>query len=302
MNEKTNESKTPEDEPEPALVIDGRGVFDRGWHKSRNSEELAHLDSARAAACAALMVLLPVLGSSMLDTAYRRALFAWDSGFHKTTKPRKPKPEGFVEDFEYFKQIVATLAGGAYHSAPHHEADDVVATVAARGHRVCIVSGDKDLQQLVNRQVAYYCLNKKSLLSAQHIMERWDLRHPSHLAVRLAVVGDPQDGIGGVEKWGEKKWTPKIMATAPAQCDLGGLVEHVAGVIPADQVDNFYRSLEATLLQTDVPNVPEPAPLLSVALEYLEDEGLTEISRNYARYIGDLRGSEPSESAVDREY
>lgn len=302
MNVIINESTAlPEDE-EPALLIDGRGVFDRGWHKSRNSEELAHLDSSRAAACSALMVLLPILGSSLLDEAYRRALFAWDSGYHKTTKPRKPKPEGFVEDFEYFKQVVSTLVGGAHMTAPHHEADDVVATVAARGQRVCIVSGDKDLQQLVSRKVAYYCLNKKSLLSAQHIMERWDLRHPSHLAVRLAVVGDPQDGIGGVEKWGEKKWTPRIMDTAPVQCDLGALIEHVAGVIPANQIDNFYSSLEATLLQTDVPNVPEPLPLLSVPLEYLEDEGLTEIRRNYARYIGDLRGSEPAESEVDREY
>ena len=83
---------------------------------------------------------------------------------------------------------------------------------------------------------------------------------------------------------------------------MGALVEHVANVIPADQVDNFYTSLEATLLQTDVPGVPEPAPLLSVPLDYLEDEGLMDIRRNYARYIGDLRGSEPAESDVDREY
>lgn len=300
----SRKTETPPGET-PALLIDGRGIFDRGWHASRRSEELAHLDSGRAAACSALMVLLPILGSVHLDETYRHALFAWDGGFHKTNKPRKPKPPGFTEDFEYFKQVVRTLVGGAHCTPPAHEADDAVATAAARAatqkRRACVVSGDKDLQQLVNLYVTYYCLNKKSLLSAQSIMERWNLHHPSHLAVWLAVVGDLQDGISGVEKWGEKKWTPRIMATAPQPCGLGELVEHVAGVIPANQVENFYASLEATLLQTDVPHVPEPGPLLSVPLDFLEDEGLAPIQRNYARYIGDLRGSESVASAVDRD-
>lgn len=304
---RTTETSTSEAEaPPPVLLIDGRSIFDRGWHAAQRSEELAHLDSARAATCSAFMVLLPILGSTHLDENYRHALFCWDAGFHKTVKPRPPKPESFAADFDHFKRMVRLFVGGAHVALTTHEADDVVATAAFRatsqGRRACVVSGDKDLQQLVSRQVAYYDLNRKTLLSAQSIMDRWDLRHPSHLAVRLAVVGDHHDGIGGVEKWGEKKWTPKIMATAPVPCDLAMLVEHVATVIPPAQIDNFYTSLNATLLQTDVPGVPEPEPLVAMPLDLIEEEGLSPIQRNYAHYLGDLRGTESVASDVDREY
>ncbi len=310
MSEKTR-TTTASETPvvaDPALIVDIRGVFDRGWHASRTSEELAHLDSSHAAACAALMVLLPILGSGRLDEQYKRCLFAWDGGFHKTDKPRKPKPDNFREDLAYFKYILPALVGGAHFTAGDAEADDVVSTVAVRlsegGTHCCVVSGDKDLQQLSNRMVTYYCLNKKSILSSQHIMDKWNINHPSHLAVRLAVEGDPGDGINGVDRWGKKAWDDRIMKGAAAKIELSDLIGRVEDLIPKEQLPNFRASIDATLLRVDVPGVPDPEPLHSAPMAVLEDEGLDHTRNLYARFIGDLSGDTAADSVsdVDREY
>jgi 5'-3' exonuclease len=271
---------------EPALLFDARSLFDRGYYASLTSEELAYLPGHKAAACAALMVLLPLLGDDhRLDQAYRRALFCWD-GARKTAKPRRPKPPDFYPALDYFQRLLPTLVGGAHATPPDHEGDDAVATAAMRvtvaGGWCCVVSGDKDLQQLVNRHVAYYCLNRRSLLSSRFIMDHYGLTHPSQLAVWLAVVGDPGDGIAGVRGWGKVRMR-KLLAAAPPGETLGQLVERVAVTIPDAEVGAFYQALEHTLLNLDVPDIPAPGPLVLAPVELLKDEGLDHVLTPYAR-------------------
>ncbi len=292
---------SPSDGSEPALVFDARSVFDRGFYASLTSDELAHLPRDRAAACAALMVLLPLLSGARLDLVYRRAVFCWD-GARKTAKPRKPKPPGFDEALNYFRGLLPALVGGAHVTPPEHEGDDAVATAAVReaaaGRSCCVVSGDKDLQQLVSRRVAYYCLNRKSLLSPQFVMEQWKIQHPSHLAVWLAVVGDPGDGIAGVHQWGKVKMG-RLLEEIPAGSTLEQVIERVVAAIPRDQAENFYQSLNDTLLNVEVPGIPEPALLNPAPLAFLEDEGLEHINNMFARFVGEFRDDPDARSAVD---
>jgi hypothetical protein len=313
MDQRSEPERQPsltEPEVSQALIVDVRGAFDAGWHASRRAEDLAHLPSEQAAATAVMNKLLAVLSGSQLDGVYRRVLFAWDGGFHKTVKPRLPKPEDFKADLAYFQGLLQQLLGGTHYIATTCEADDAVATAAwteARGGRhCCVVSGDKDLQQLACRDITYYCFNRKSILPVRYILDKWDLKHPAQLAVRLAVVGDPQDGIPGVAKWGDKKWSDKIMKTFAGQ-SLPELVEHVATVIPAEQVEPFYQSLDATLLNDQVEGVPEPTELVLQPLEFLDELGLDGTIRSrYARFIGEWRvlGDTPANvtSDADREY
>lgn len=297
----------------PALIIDTPSIFATGFYASQKSDEVAHLDMDRRAACCALAMLLPIIGGWRLEQTYTRVLFCWD-GKRKTDKKRSDKPEGYHEALDYFKGVVSKLFGGTSCTPPNFESDDAVATaairMAERGVPCCVVSGDKDLHQLIGGTIRYYCIGKKSMLTAQHICERRNLYQPCQIAVWLAVVGDSNDGIGGVVQWGEKRWKDRIFAALDPKDDLATVIAKVEQIIPLDQVQNFYTSLENTLLHTEVPDVPEPGEIKLVALDVLDEEGVDHVRSLYARMIGEFGNTEEmreydrrtSASEADREY
>ncbi|MDE2293481.1 MAG: 5'-3' exonuclease, partial [Elusimicrobia bacterium] len=84
---------------------------------------------------------------------------------------------------------------------PGYEADDLMATLAARGvrdgMRVVIVSGDKDALQLVDDKVKVWNEAKKVLFDAGKVEEKFKVR-PDQLVDYLAIVGDASDNVKGV--------------------------------------------------------------------------------------------------------
>ena len=91
------------------------------------------------------------------------------------------------------------------------EADDVIATLARkavlRGMHVTIVSGDKDLLQLVGPRVRVLSVlgrtGEKIVYDEAKVRERWGVE-PEQIADVLALMGDSIDNIPGVKGVGEK--------------------------------------------------------------------------------------------------
>ncbi|MBI3296760.1 MAG: DNA polymerase I [Elusimicrobia bacterium] len=84
---------------------------------------------------------------------------------------------------------------------PGFEADDLMATLAARGVgeglRVVLVSGDKDALQLVDDKVKVWNEAKGVLFDASKVTEKFKVR-PDQLVDYLAIVGDASDNVKGV--------------------------------------------------------------------------------------------------------
>jgi DNA polymerase-1 len=87
------------------------------------------------------------------------------------------------------------------------EADDVMGTVAmkmwSRGYPVVIVSGDKDLAQLVREGVCIYDMANDLWLDESGVRERYGV-YPCQIPDLLALRGDAVDNIPGVEGIGPK--------------------------------------------------------------------------------------------------
>ena len=95
-------------------------------------------------------------------------------------------------------------------SFPGQEADDVMATLAARGaadgFEVRIVTTDKDARQLISDRVTLYnCRSGKSMGVAE-LAEEWGVR-PDQVTDFQGLVGDTSDNIPGVPKVGPKAAT-----------------------------------------------------------------------------------------------
>ncbi|MHB1875200.1 MAG: 5'-3' exonuclease [Streptosporangiaceae bacterium] len=126
---------------------------------------------------------------------------------------------------------VLAAAGVCQAHADGYEADDVIGTLARRaGQPVEIVTGDRDLFQLVDDERAVRVLYtgrgiaKLEVLDEAAVTSRYQI--PSHgYAAFAALRGDPSDGLPGVAGVGEK--------TAAALVRQFGTVEAMLAAIDA---------------------------------------------------------------------
>ncbi len=128
--------------------------------------------------------------------------------FEEYKANRSEPPDDLVPQFAQIDQLVKLLR---FHSfrAPGYEADDLIATLTKRwcessqDHRVVIVTGDKDLMQLVNDQVSIWDTMKQKVYGHDEVIEKFGVT-PEQIQDYLALVGDSSDNIPGVPSIGPK--------------------------------------------------------------------------------------------------
>ena len=90
---------------------------------------------------------------------------------------------------------------------PGYEADDIIGTLAGRfsrnGGRVVVVTGDKDLMQVVTGQVTLLDTMKGKVSGIPDVIERFGVP-PERVTDILGLAGDSSDNIPGVPGIGEK--------------------------------------------------------------------------------------------------
>jgi 5'-3' exonuclease len=123
--------------------------------------------------------------------------------------PGEAEPPGLAEQVPIIFDTLDAL-GVAALGAPEHEADDVIATLAERATMaVDVVSGDRDLFQLIDDDRAVRVLytargvNKLEVMDAAAVRKRYGIA-PSQYADFATLRGDPSDGLPGVPGIGEK--------------------------------------------------------------------------------------------------
>jgi DNA polymerase-1 len=123
---------------------------------------------------------------------------------------RKPMPDDLLPQIEPVEKMARAL-GLPVIEIPGMEADDVMATLACRGERdgfeVVLVSGDKDLVQLVSDQVKVLAPLRRgdeyAWIDRQAVIQKWGVP-PERVVDVLALLGDTIDNVPGVSGIGEK--------------------------------------------------------------------------------------------------
>jgi len=135
-------------------------------------------------------------------------------------KARRPDmPEDLVQQIPYIKRLIGAFNIPIF-EVPGYEADDILATIAkkgaAQGFAVFIVTGDKDMLQIVNERIKVYDPLKDAVLDASYVMERFGIA-PDRIPEFMALTGDAIDNIPGVKGIGEK--TARELLTRFASLD-----------------------------------------------------------------------------------
>ena len=171
---------------------------------------------------------------------------------------RAKMPEDLRPQIERIRQMVDTF------NIPRlemegFEADDVLGSAAKwaakKGLGVKIVTGDRDLLQLVNeRTIVYLAGDDKNFITAQDVLDKLHVR-PEQVVDYKALVGDKSDNIPGVAGVGEKT-TENLLAKYGT---LDNIYAHLDEIEPRWRnkleagKDSAYMSYKLAAIRTDLP-------------------------------------------------
>ena len=156
--------------------------------------------------------------TSILKTNPKKILVAFDAGkktfrhdICETYKDgRRPMDDEMRMQIPYIKKYL-DLVGVSRYEIPMYEADDIIGTMAKeceeKGYKVNIYSSDKDLLQLVTKNITVYKtrkgINDLEEYNIEHFIEEYGF-DPIKMIDLKALMGDASDNLPGIKGVGEK--------------------------------------------------------------------------------------------------
>jgi DNA polymerase-1 len=172
---------------------------------------------------------------------------------------RKPMPDDLVPQVPLIKDVVRGFSICVLEKQGT-EADDLIGTLTIRagdkGWRTVIISGDKDLLQLVNENVTMIDTMKDKTYDADAVKEKFGVG-PDKVVEMLGLMGDTSDNIPGVPGIGPK--------TAQRLIEEYGTVENV--IKNAENLKNvklresFRKHAEQARLSRQLANIRKDIPI-----------------------------------------
>jgi len=173
---------------------------------------------------------------------------------------RDKTPEDLHAQIPHIEKLLEALGIACFHK-DGFEADDIIATLVRRceqdGRRCVIISGDKDLMQLVGDSVTVLKPDKSETLAhcgIEEVKVHWGVV-PAQMLDFLSLIGDSSDNILGVKGIGPKT-AVKLLEHYGT---LDSIYEHIDSVPNAVQKkliagkEDAYFSKKLITLVSDVP-------------------------------------------------
>jgi DNA polymerase-1 len=256
-------------EPDPAArvyLIDGSGYVYRAFHA------LPGLHTSRGLPTNAVLGFANMLAKLLREERPRQVAVVFDAPgetFRDTMyaaykENRAPVPDELRPQIGYIRKIVDALRLPVI-QVSGVEADDVIGTLARqaneRGLETVIVTGDKDMMQLVDERTTLLDEMRDRRFGVAEVRERFGVDPPLVPDV-LGLMGDSIDNIPGVTGIGEKTAMALVGRFGPVEAVLERLNEvEGSGLRGAKKIrealareaDTARLSKELATIKRDVP-------------------------------------------------
>jgi len=171
---------------------------------------------------------------------------------------RPPMPKDLVPQIPYIHKLVEAFRIPVF-VQEGQEADDVIATLALKavkeGMDITIVTGDKDILQLVGPHIKVYDTLKDKIYEPSDVEERFGVP-PGRMIEIMGLMGDTADNIPGVPGIGEKTAQVLIKQYGTIESVLAHALEITKPKLRQSLLEFSHLarlSRELALLHTDVP-------------------------------------------------
>lgn len=174
---------------------------------------------------------------------------------------RKETPEELKCQFAISREFLDA------HNIPHYElegyeGDDIIGTIATKaaqaGYQVSIMTGDKDMMQLVNEHVYVYKRNTKTksddVITPESFYDKYGLK-PDQVRDLLGLMGDSADNIPGIKGVGEKT-ALKLLHQYETIENLKEHVNEIKGKMGEKIRDNIEMGIQSKQIATILTDIP----------------------------------------------
>ncbi len=172
---------------------------------------------------------------------------------------RAAMPDDLQVQIPYIKELVRAFNICSF-EIPGVEADDIIASAARilsrKGYKVIVVSGDKDLLQLVDDRIVVWEPMKDRVMDAQAVRDKYNVG-PDQLLDCFALMGDSSDNIPGVPSIGPKTAESLINQYG----SLEGIYDRIAEMKKTKTRERLIDNREAAFLSRDLIRLKEDLPL-----------------------------------------
>ena len=267
------------------VLIDGHAILYRAYHALPTSltTSTGQIVNAVYGFTSMLLRVVAELKPTHLIVVFDTPEPTFRNKLYKEYQIQRPKadPE-FISQIDVVKKVVREMNISIF-ECPGFEADDVIGTLAHQASdfteediETIIVTGDRDMLQLVNEQIKLYMpvkgLSLSKLYGEKEVEERMGVT-PSQIIDYKGLVGDPSDNYPGIAGIGPKSAEKLLAAWGTLKniyvhlSDIDGktaqkLVEHKASALLSKQLATIATDapvtfdLEACILKNfDRPNV-----------------------------------------------
>jgi DNA polymerase-1 len=242
-------------------LIDGNSYLYRAFHA------LPYLSNSRGQPTNAILgftqMLLKVLREKDPDyvaVAFDHKGKTHRHGVYEEYKiHRPPMPDALSLQLPYIFRLVEAFRLPLL-MMEGYEADDILATLATRGKekgfQVTLVTGDKDVLQLVGPSVRVYDSMREVVVGEEEVRRRFGV-DPDKVVEIMGLMGDASDNIPGVPGIGEK--------TASSLIREYGSIEALREALPHLErrklKENLERYLDLALLSRQLATLRTDLPL-----------------------------------------
>lgn len=196
------------------LLVDGSALIHRAYHA------MPELSNARGEQIGAVYGVARMLMRAIRDLSASHVVVALDRSeptFRKELfigyQANRPQTEdALIEQFDKTRELLAAMKMVVLDKAGF-EADDIIGTLSKIAvekkmfESIVIVTGDRDLMQLVNEEVNLYMpirgMSEAELVDENRVIERLGVR-ADQIVDYKALVGDGSDNYPGVHGVGPK--------------------------------------------------------------------------------------------------
>lgn len=266
------------DQPRRLYLIDGSSYIYRAYFAIR------HLSNSKGFATNAVFGFINMLLKVVREHAPDHLAVIFDAKgptFRKEIYPeykanRAKMPEDLVPQIPIIKEVVRAFNMPAIEKAGY-EADDIIATLAkkfaAEGLEITVVTGDKDLMQIVSDRIRLLDTMKDKVSGLEEVAERFG-GTPDKVIEVQALAGDSSDNIPGVPGIGEKTAVKLIREFGTLENLLAHSAE-VKGKMGEKLREFAEQALLSKRLATLVEDLPLELDYSSFALSEPNREALT---------------------------
>lgn len=194
------------------MLVDGSAIVHRAYH---SMPPLTRSDGTPTGAVqgffSMLLKVIQELRPAHIAIAFDRPTPNFRKELFKAYQSQRPAMESDLSPQFGIIQEILEKAKISIYSVDGLEADDVIGTIAEKaketGHLVYIITGDRDMLQLVNHKTKVLApikgISEMTLFDAEKVREKYGI-NPDQFIELKALMGDPSDNYPGVVGIGPK--------------------------------------------------------------------------------------------------